>query len=168
MLQRIQAQFSNQAFFAILMLVAFMGILIFGYNSITGIQQELDEEELNDLRQSILSQTGICAQSSQRGRLESLNIAPNSITHVCYISNTSEFSPQFTQIAQDRGLTQNHTVLLLNGPRDVDFTSISGISELDEFIVYDIIPLRDNVELASPQNGCQIREESDFNFQFQC
>jgi hypothetical protein len=167
MIHSCKAQFQNQTFFAILMLVVFVGILIYGYNSITSISNTLNDEELAELRQTILSQTGICAQSSQRGRLETLEISANDISHVCYISNSSQLSSTMEDLAKERGLTQNHTIFLLNGPQDVDFTSITSIDEINEFVIYDIIPLKENAELADG-NNCQIREGSEFEYQFTC
>lgn len=168
------AQFTSQALFAILMLVLFVGILIYGYNAIIGAQNDISDEELNTLRETIEQRTSVCSEQSQRGRLETIAIDPAQITHVCYLSNTSDgLNGNFVQMAKERGLTQNHTIFLLNGPQNIDFYNIDYSTQeaqeiINQFQIYDIIPLQEGVSLSSMSNECQIRDSSQFEFRFQC
>lgn len=80
-----KAQFTSQALFAILMLILFIWILVYGYNAVIGAGQDLSDRELADLRLSIEQRTSICSEQSQRGRLETLTISNSQITQLCYI-----------------------------------------------------------------------------------
>ena len=42
------------------------------------------------------------------------------------------------------------------------------MSRVDEFVIFDILPLENNVVLTSPNNECIIQENGVVNFQFQC
>lgn len=169
-----KAQFTSQALFGILMLILFVGILVYGYNAVIGAQNDISDEKLNILRETIEQRTSVCSEQSQRGRLETISIEPSQITHVCYLSNTSELISGFVEMAKSRGLTQNHTIFLLNGPQDTDFYNIdySNSQEAQEIInqfqIYDIITLEEGAFLSSMSNECQIRDSRQFQFRFQC
>lgn len=168
------AQFTSQALFGILMLALFVWILVYGYNAVIGAQNDISDEKLESLRQSIEQRTSVCSEQSQRGRLETIAIDPAQITHVCYLSNTSSLTSNFIQMAKERGLTQNHTIFLLNGPQDVDFYNIDysnpqeAQETVNQFQIYDIITLEEGATLSSISNECQIRDSRQFEFRFQC
>ena len=170
-----KAQFTSQALFAILMLALFIWILVYGYNAVIGAQNNISDEKLNTLRETIEQRTSVCSEQSQRGRLESIVIDPPQITHICYLSDTSDgLNQNFVQLVKQRGLTQNHTIFLLNGPQNIDFYNIdySNPQEAQEilnlFQIYDIITLDEGVSLSSLSNECQIRDSRQFEFKFQC
>lgn len=164
------AQFTSQALFGIFMLVLFVAILLYGYTALNNAQNEISDEELISLRQTIEQRTSICSKQSQRGRLETIPIRPNEITHVCYLSDSDGLNSNFVQMAKQRGLTQNHTIFLLNGPEEVNFYNIEEEAQdiVGQFQIYDIIPLEKGVSLSSMSNECQIRDSNQFNFRFVC
>ena len=166
-----KAQFTSQALFAILMLILFIWILVYGYNAVIGAGQDLSDRELADLRLSIEQRTSICSEQSQRGRLETLTISNSQITQLCYIYDFdySSIDSNLVNLLNNSGVTQN-SIILLNGPRNFEYLDITAdnISLSDNFIIYDIIPLREGATLSSPRNSCIIQENRRVDFRFQC
>ncbi len=161
---------ASQTLFAILMLVLFVGILMYGYNSLITIQTTLNDEELDLIEQQILQKTSVCIQQSQKGRFETYEIRMDEISHICYLKDKSILDSSVVTELENRGISEDSTIILLNGPKDVDFNgySPSDMARVDEFIIYDIIPLENGVTLSNPNNGCQVREDSLLEFKFQC
>ena len=170
-----KSQFTTQALFGILMLALFVGILVYGYTALSDASSEISARDLDELRQTIEQRTSVCAQPSQRGRVETINVPQNQITHICYISNIdaiNQFNPEFGTIASQVGIVQSHTIVLLNGPTDRDFYNIliggNFQQEFERFMIYDIIELREGASLSDPINECQIRDQGNLRFRFTC
>ena len=159
--------FAAQSLFAILMAIVFVGILYYGYTSLISIQDTLSDEEIAKLREEIISRTNVCLQESQKGRFETIEIDIPQITHVCYLKDKSVLDATTLQQLEAYGIFKDSTVVLLNGPSDVDFNEFNDISRADEFIIYDIIPLEESL-LHSPENGCTIQENKIVTFKFEC
>lgn len=164
-----KSQFTSQALFAILMLVLFIWILIYGYNAVIGASQEVSDRELDELRVSIEQRTSICSEQSQRGRLETISISIPQITQLCYVHSFSNLDSSLAQLLVNSGVEEN-SIILFNGPRNFEYLSITqeNISLANEFMVYDIIPLREGSTLASSRNRCIIQEGRTIDFRFQC
>lgn len=160
--------FASQSLFAIMMLVLFIGILVYGYNSIISVQTTLNEEELKQTREVLLDKTDICKSPSQKGRFETIEVSIPEITHICYLKDTSSLDSSIVSQLDSVGIFKDSTIILLNGPKDVDFSGFSDMSRVNEFVIFDILPLENNVVLSSPNNECIIQENGAVNFQFQC
>ena len=168
----ITGQFTSQALFAILMIALFIWILVYGYNAVIGANQDMSDRELLDLRVSIEQRTSICSEQSQRGRLETLSISVPQITQLCYVhslSPSSSIDSELIDILNNSGVIEN-SIILLNGPRSFEYLDITtnNISLANDFIIYDIIPLREGVRLSNPRNSCVIQEDRRIEFRFQC
>ena len=61
--------FAPQSLFAIMMLILFIGILVYGYNSIISVQATLNEEELKQTKQLLLDKTDICKKSFSKRKI---------------------------------------------------------------------------------------------------
>ena len=164
-----QSQFTSQALFAILMLVLFIWILVYGYNAVIGASQEVSDRELDELRVSLEQRTSICSKQSQRGRLETISISIPQITQLCYIYEYDSIDDELADLLENSGVEEN-SIILFNGPRNFEYLSITeqNISLANEFMIYDIIPLREGATLASPRNRCVIQDGRTIDFRFQC
>lgn len=173
-----KSQFTTQALFGILMLALFVGILVYGYTALSDASSEISARDLDELRQTIEQRTSVCAQPSQRGRVETINVPQNQITHICYISSFEGLNHNFVEILEQRGVIQTNTIILLNGPPEIDFYNIDysnpqASDTIDRFMIYDIIELRDSASISDPRNSvinnwCQVREGREFRFSFEC
>ncbi|MFT4244098.1 MAG: hypothetical protein ACMXYB_01440 [Candidatus Woesearchaeota archaeon] len=166
-----KSQFTSQALFAILMLVLFIWILVYGYNAVIGASQEINDRELDELRISLEQRTSICLEQSQRGRLETVSISIPQITQLCYIYkyDNTLIDPNLANLLNNLGVEEN-SIILFNGPRNFEYLSITqeNISLANEFMIYDIIPLREGATLTSPRNRCVIQDGRTIDFRFQC
>ena len=167
-LKKSKGALATQSLFAILMLVLFVAIIVYGYNALMGAQDVINDEELKKLRVEFVQKTSVCAQGSQSGRVDTLEVDTKGITHICYIRNLDEIDNSIVFQLESKGIFQDSTVVLLNGPRNVDFSGFSDMSQIDEFVIYDIIPLDDNVILKNLNNSCVVEEGGVIEFQFEC
>lgn len=165
---------SSQIIFTLFMAIMFIAILIYGYNALFTIQSDLSDKELQELRSQIISKTDICSNSLQKGRVDTIEVDNSKITHVCIVNSmsSSDMDVNVKQVLEERGIFQENTIVLLSGPTSItfnQFTNPSAFQEVvDEFLIYDIIPLNDGVEISSPFNGCIVQENSVVNFKFTC